>query len=88
VKRFALFLFYKFQNFCKQFDSLFRVYSAPCHDMARPQVADEGDYFEMWRAAVNMTRDGVTIDGFFPFRRLLRLAVLQWKYLTPPPHGV
>jgi hypothetical protein len=23
----------------------------------------------------------------FPFRRLLRLAVLQWRYSTPPPHG-
>jgi hypothetical protein len=24
----------------------------------------------------------------FPFRRLSRLAGLQWRYLTPPPHGV
>jgi hypothetical protein len=23
----------------------------------------------------------------FPFRRLLRLARLRWRYLTPPPHG-
>jgi hypothetical protein len=22
----------------------------------------------------------------FPFRRLLQLAGLQWRYLTPPPH--
>jgi hypothetical protein len=24
----------------------------------------------------------------FPFRRLLRIAGLRWKYWTPPPHGV
>jgi hypothetical protein len=24
----------------------------------------------------------------FPFRRLLRLAGLRWRYSTPPPHGV
>jgi hypothetical protein len=24
----------------------------------------------------------------FPFRRLLRLAELQWRYWTPPPHGL
>jgi hypothetical protein len=24
----------------------------------------------------------------FPFRRLLRLAGLQWSYCTPPPHGM
>jgi hypothetical protein len=24
----------------------------------------------------------------FPFRRLLRLAGLQWRYSTPPPHGM
>jgi hypothetical protein len=24
----------------------------------------------------------------FPFRRLLRLAGLRWRYLTPPPHGI
>jgi hypothetical protein len=24
----------------------------------------------------------------FPFRRLLRLAGLRWKYLTPPPHDM
>jgi hypothetical protein len=24
----------------------------------------------------------------FPFRHLLRLAGTQWKYSTPPPHGV
>jgi hypothetical protein len=24
----------------------------------------------------------------FPFRRLLRLAGLRWKYSTPPPHGI
>jgi hypothetical protein len=24
----------------------------------------------------------------FPFRRLLRLARLRWKYSTPPPHGM
>jgi hypothetical protein len=23
----------------------------------------------------------------FPFRRLLRLAGLRWRYSTPPPHG-
>jgi hypothetical protein len=23
----------------------------------------------------------------FPFRRLLRLAELRWRYSTPPPHG-
>jgi hypothetical protein len=25
--------------------------------------------------------------GDFPFRRLLRLAGLRWRYSTPPPHG-
>jgi hypothetical protein len=24
----------------------------------------------------------------FPFRRLLRLAGLRWRYSTPPPHGI
>jgi hypothetical protein len=24
----------------------------------------------------------------FPFRRLLRLAGLSWRYSTPPPHGM
>jgi hypothetical protein len=24
----------------------------------------------------------------FPFRRLLRLVGLQWRYSTPPPHGI
>jgi hypothetical protein len=24
----------------------------------------------------------------FPFRRLLRLAGLRWRYSTPPPHGL
>jgi hypothetical protein len=24
----------------------------------------------------------------FPFHRLLRLAGVRWKYLTPPPHGI
>jgi hypothetical protein len=27
-------------------------------------------------------------DTGFPFRRLLRLAGLRWRYSTPPPHGM
>jgi hypothetical protein len=27
-------------------------------------------------------------DTGFPFRRLLRLVGLRWKYSTPPPHGI
>jgi hypothetical protein len=27
-------------------------------------------------------------DTGFPFRRLLRLAGLRWRYATPPPHGL
>jgi hypothetical protein len=32
-------------------------------------------------------RSVTQIQGF-PFRRLLRLAGLWWKYSTPPPHGI
>jgi hypothetical protein len=33
---------------------------------------------------------GLLLSQFrdFPFRRLLRLAVLRWRYSTPPPHGI
>jgi hypothetical protein len=27
-------------------------------------------------------------DTGFPFRRVLRLAGLRWRYSTPPPHGI
>jgi hypothetical protein len=30
---------------------------------------------------------GIPPGTGFPFRRLLRLAGLRWKYSTPPPHG-
>jgi hypothetical protein len=30
----------------------------------------------------------ITPGTAFPFRRLLRLAGLRWRYSTPPPHGV
>jgi hypothetical protein len=33
-----------------------------------------------WCGALYLTR------GHFPFRRLLRLAGLRWRYSTPPPH--
>jgi hypothetical protein len=35
------------------------------------------------------TRDHILLSQIrdFPFRRLLRLAGLRWRYLTPPPHG-
>jgi hypothetical protein len=35
------------------------------------------------------TRDHILLRQIrdFPFRRLLRLAGLQWKYSTPPPQG-
>jgi hypothetical protein len=36
------------------------------------------------------TRDHILLSQMrdFPFRRLLRLAGLQWRYSTPPPHGI
>jgi hypothetical protein len=36
------------------------------------------------------TRDYVLLSQIrdFPFRRLLRLAGLWWRYSTPPPHGI
>jgi hypothetical protein len=36
------------------------------------------------------TRDHILLSQFrdFPFRRLLRLAGLRWRYSTPPPHGI
>jgi hypothetical protein len=36
------------------------------------------------------TRDYILLSQIrdFPFLRLLRLAVLQWRYLTQPPHGI
>jgi hypothetical protein len=36
------------------------------------------------------TRDPILLSQIrdFPFRLLLRLAGLRWRYLTPPPHGV
>jgi hypothetical protein len=36
------------------------------------------------------TRDQILLNQFrdFPFRRLLRLAGLQWRYSIPPPHGI
>jgi hypothetical protein len=30
----------------------------------------------------------ITPGTGFPFRRLLRLAGLRWRYPTPPPHGI
>jgi hypothetical protein len=35
------------------------------------------------------TRDHILLSQIrdFPFRRLLRLAELRWRYSTPPPHG-
>jgi hypothetical protein len=35
------------------------------------------------------TRDHILLSDIrdFPFRRLLRLAGLRWRYSTPPPHG-
>jgi hypothetical protein len=35
------------------------------------------------------TRDRILLSQIrdFPFRRLLRLAGLRWRYSTPPPHG-
>jgi hypothetical protein len=35
------------------------------------------------------TRDHISLPQIrdFPFRRLLRLAGLRWRYSTPPPHG-
>jgi hypothetical protein len=35
------------------------------------------------------TRDHILLSHIrdFPFRRLLRLAELRWRYSTPPPHG-
>jgi hypothetical protein len=42
------------------------------------------------RARVLRSRDYIFLSQIwdFPFRRLLRLAVSQWRYLTPPPHGL
>jgi hypothetical protein len=36
------------------------------------------------------TRDHILLSQIrdFPFRRLLRLAGLRWRYSTPPPHGI
>jgi hypothetical protein len=36
------------------------------------------------------TRDHILLSQIrdFPFCRLLRLTGLQWRYLTPPPHGI
>jgi hypothetical protein len=36
------------------------------------------------------TRDHILLSqiGDFPFRRLLRLAGLRWRYSTAPPHGI
>jgi hypothetical protein len=36
------------------------------------------------------TRDHILLSQSrdFPFRRLLRLAGLRWRYSTPPPHGM
>jgi hypothetical protein len=36
------------------------------------------------------TRDHILLSQIrdFPFRRLLRLTGLQWRYSTPPPHGL
>jgi hypothetical protein len=36
------------------------------------------------------TRDHILLSQIrdFPFRCLLRLAGLRWKYSTPPPHGI
>jgi hypothetical protein len=35
------------------------------------------------------TRDHILLSQIqdFPFRRLLRLTGLRWRYSTPPPHG-
>jgi hypothetical protein len=35
------------------------------------------------------SRDHILLSqfGYFPFRRLLRLAGSRWRYSTPPPHG-
>jgi hypothetical protein len=30
----------------------------------------------------------IPLETGFPFRRLLRLAVLRWRYSTPQPHGI
>jgi hypothetical protein len=36
------------------------------------------------------TRDHILLSQIqdFPFRRLLRLAELRWRYSTPPPHAI
>jgi hypothetical protein len=36
------------------------------------------------------TRDHILVSQIrdFPFRRLLQLAGLRWRYSTPPPHGM
>jgi hypothetical protein len=30
----------------------------------------------------------IPLDTGFPFRRLLRLAGMRWRYFIPPPHGI
>jgi hypothetical protein len=36
------------------------------------------------------TRDHILLSQIpdFPFRRLVRVAGLRWRYSTPPPHGI
>jgi hypothetical protein len=43
----------------------------------------------IFRSESRGTRDRILLSqiGDFPFRRLLRLAGLRWRYSNPPPHG-
>jgi hypothetical protein len=44
----------------------------------------------IFRSESRGTRDHILLSQIrdFPFRRLLRLAGLRWRYSTPPPHGI
>jgi hypothetical protein len=54
-------------------------------DSKLPQTGGPGP-----RIYIAEEQDGPVIPSGtgFPFRRLLRLAGLRWRYSTPPPYGI
>jgi hypothetical protein len=43
----------------------------------------------IFESVSRVIRDHILLSkiGYFPFRRLLRIAGLRWRYSIPPPHA-
>jgi hypothetical protein len=66
------------------FATVFFLHSKDVSLASNPQPGGPGPviYVPQWQGG-----PVIPPDTGFPFRRLLRLAVLRWRYSNPPPHG-